>query len=243
MSDPGRYRAMVALWLFAPQTPMLFQGQELGTSRPFVYFSDHHDDLAKLVREGRREELSAFRSTTHPEQLAFMADASARQSFLDSKLDDITNDETNPTFLLFRDLLKLRREDPIIRTQNAARIDGALIGPDAFAVRYFGEADDCRLLLINLGNDLYPTPNSEPLLAPPAGAEWKVVWFSEHPRYGGSGIPPFEPGCPWRLSGRCAVLMAPVPSPNWSAVHAIGSAHGEDYDIHPFVRQQRRKEG
>ena len=38
--QPGRYRAMAALWLLAPQTPMLFQGQELGSGRPFLYFSD-----------------------------------------------------------------------------------------------------------------------------------------------------------------------------------------------------------
>ena len=59
-TSPGRYRAMTALWLLAPQTPMLFQGQELGTSKPFLYFSDHRDHLADLVREGRREELAGF---------------------------------------------------------------------------------------------------------------------------------------------------------------------------------------
>ena len=71
-TSPGRYRAMATLWLLAPQTPMFFQGQELGSSRPFVYFSDHRDRLADLAKQGRREELSGFRSTTHPGSRAYL---------------------------------------------------------------------------------------------------------------------------------------------------------------------------
>ncbi len=37
-TSPGRYRAMTALLLLGPWTPLLFQGQEFGTSRPFLYF-------------------------------------------------------------------------------------------------------------------------------------------------------------------------------------------------------------
>ncbi|HXE53055.1 MAG TPA: malto-oligosyltrehalose trehalohydrolase, partial [Tepidisphaeraceae bacterium] len=55
MCGPGIYRAMTALMLLSPQTPMLFQGQEFGASSPFVYFADHHPELAKLVRKGRGE--------------------------------------------------------------------------------------------------------------------------------------------------------------------------------------------
>ena len=87
LASPGCYRAMAALWLLAPQTPMLFQGQELGTSRPFVYFSDHVDPLASQVRQGRGEELSGFRSTTHPELAAFLPDPGSSASFLASKLE------------------------------------------------------------------------------------------------------------------------------------------------------------
>ena len=39
-TSPGRYRAMTALLLFGPWTPLLFQGQEFGASSPFVYFAD-----------------------------------------------------------------------------------------------------------------------------------------------------------------------------------------------------------
>ena len=77
-----------------------------------------------------------------------------------------------------------------------------MLGPEAFALRFFGDGPNDRLLLVNLGRDLYPMPNSEPLLAPPPGMEWSVLWFSEHPRYEGSGIPPLEPGPSWRSLGQ-----------------------------------------
>ena len=54
LTSPGRLRAMTALTLLAPGTPMLFQGQEFGSTRPFLYFADHDGELAKAVRDGPR---------------------------------------------------------------------------------------------------------------------------------------------------------------------------------------------
>lgn len=54
------YRALSALLLFLPEIPLLFQGQEWAASSPFQYFTDHNDELGKLVSEGRRREFSSF---------------------------------------------------------------------------------------------------------------------------------------------------------------------------------------
>jgi maltooligosyltrehalose trehalohydrolase len=240
LTSPGRYRAMTTLWLLAPQTPMLFQGQELASSRPFVYFSDHKDPLGSLVREGRKQELSGFRSTTHPELDPYLPDASSRDSFLASKLDDPGDYRDNPMFQLIRDLLKLRREDLVFRRQDSDHVHGAVLGPDGFAIRFFGGGNEDRLLLVNLGRDLYPTPNSEPLLAPPARMQWSSLWFSEHPRYGGPGIPPYDPEEPWSLPGHCAMVLAAVPAPPRPEEPEMGSWRGEDYEIHPTLRKRRR---
>ena len=67
---------------------------------------------------------------------------------------------------MFRDLLRLRREDPVFRQQKPGALDGAVLSPDAFLLRFFGEEDD-RLLVVNFGLDLHLDPASEPLLAPP----------------------------------------------------------------------------
>ena len=48
----GRYRAMSALFLLMPGTPLLFQGQEFGASAPFLFFADHRPELAAAVQKG-----------------------------------------------------------------------------------------------------------------------------------------------------------------------------------------------
>jgi maltooligosyltrehalose trehalohydrolase len=129
----------------------------------------------------------------------------------------------------------------VFRLQNCEMIHGAVLGPEALAVRYLGGSAGTRLILVNLGGDLYPTPNSEPLLAPPAGAQWSVLWFSEHPKYGGSGIAPLEPDQPWRLSGHTAVVLAAEPAPDRPEEPAMGSTRAKDFDIHPSIREQDGK--
>src|SRR5581483_7219978 len=53
ITSPSRYRALTALMLLSPQTPLLFQGQEFAASAPFLFFADHGPDLAEVVRQGR----------------------------------------------------------------------------------------------------------------------------------------------------------------------------------------------
>src|SRR5438045_9689187 len=71
LTSPGRYRALTALLLLAPQTPLLFQGQEFGSSAPFLYFVDHEAELRRLVREARAALLSkvASMADTDPDDL------------------------------------------------------------------------------------------------------------------------------------------------------------------------------
>ena len=69
---------------------------------------------------------------------------------------------------MHRDLLRLRREDAVFGGA-AVGVDGAVLGDEAFVLRFFGEENDDRLLLVNLGLDLNLNPAPEPLLAPPKG--------------------------------------------------------------------------
>lgn len=47
-----------AILLLSPFTPLLFQGQEWGTRRPFLFFTDHEADLGAAVTQGRLAEFS-----------------------------------------------------------------------------------------------------------------------------------------------------------------------------------------
>ncbi|HEY2155541.1 MAG TPA: malto-oligosyltrehalose trehalohydrolase, partial [Isosphaeraceae bacterium] len=211
LTSPGLYKAMTSLILLGPGTPMLFQGQEFAASSPFLYFADHPPELARAVWEGRKEFLAQFRSIAHPEIQQILPDPGDRATFLRSKLD-LSERETNAgIYRLYRDLIRLRREDPIFSAQDGERIQGATFDEAAFALRFFGEADDCRLLIVNLGRDIVVESVSEPLLAPPLGKRWEVLWYSEAPRYGGYWAPPLETDSGWRVPGHVAVVLHPVP--------------------------------
>ena len=207
LTSPGRARAVTALLLLLPSTPMLFQGQEFWASTPFYYFADHEPELARQVRKGRAEFLGQFPSLGTPDMQRCLADPSAPATFAASRLDWSERERHREAVALHRDLLRLRREDRVFSAQAPDAIDGAVLGPEAFALRFFGPDGDDRLLLVNLGLDLVARSIAEPLLAAPENRGWRLRWSSEHPDYGGSGTPPPEARERWHLPGHAAVVL------------------------------------
>jgi maltooligosyltrehalose trehalohydrolase len=208
LAGPGQFRALTALLLLAPATPMLFQGQEFGASAPFVYFADHNPELAKLVADGRKGYLKQFPTMADPAADGEFDVPHARASFEKCKLDWSECERHKTIYALHADLLKLRREDPMLSRPKPGGVDGAVLGGEAFVARFFGEKGDDRLLLVNLGVDLPLSTASEPLLAPVENRPWKIKWSSEDPRYGGCGTPRLETDGNWRVLGHAAVLLA-----------------------------------
>jgi maltooligosyltrehalose trehalohydrolase len=212
LAAPDLLRAMTALLLLAPGTPMLFQGQEFGSTPPFVYFADHDDELARAVAKGRREFLSQFPSLADPEVQQRIPDPAAPDTFTRCKLDWSERDRNRQVWDLHRDLLRLRREDPAFAAQDATLLSTAVLGAQAMLIRYRCAAGD-RLLLVNLGADLHLDVAPEPLLAPPRGAQWRTLWSSEEPRYGGRGTAAVEADDGFRLPGHAAVVLVPEARP------------------------------
>src|SRR6185503_16292520 len=66
-TDAATLRALTAVLLLGPQIPMLFQGQETGSTRPFRFFVDHDDELNRLVRHGGADFLKQFARLATPE--------------------------------------------------------------------------------------------------------------------------------------------------------------------------------
>ncbi|MBW3597955.1 MAG: malto-oligosyltrehalose trehalohydrolase [Planctomycetes bacterium] len=210
LTSPSRYRALTALLLLLPQTPMLFQGQEFGASTPFFYFADHHEEIARQVAQGRADFLSQFRLLATPEMQARLPDPGDPMTFARSKIDPNQRRAHAAEHNLHQDLLRLRREDPVFARQEAGSVDGEIAAEEALVLRFFGavEGDD-RLLIVNLGRDVYLAPAPLPLLAPPADRRWEVLWTSEDARYGGWGSPPPETETNWRLQGEAALVLRP----------------------------------
>ncbi len=207
VAHPGIYRAMTALFLLSPQTPLLFQGQEFAASSPFVFFADHNPELASKIKEGRFEFLKQFPSLANPDMQRRLADPTDPRTFESCRLDLTEREHHQEAYTLHRDLLTLRRNDPVIKVQHPGAVDGAMLADDAFVLRFFGEDGNDRLLLVNLGVDCSLSPAPEPLLASPAGLTWRLLWSSEDPRYGGHGAAPTEDENRWFIPGKATFLL------------------------------------
>ena len=200
---------MTALLLLAPATPMLFQGQEFGSTRPFVYFADHDAELARAGRQGAARVPGPVPVAGRPGgQRPHPRSRRAARPSLSCKLD----------------WSETRRGTPAIwrctaiscacgaRTRRSRRSDLSgrrrrVLGAEALLLRYLVRRRDDRLLLVNLGIDLHLDVAPEPLLAPPLGARWRTLWSSEDPRYGGRGAAAVETDDGFHLPGHAAVVL------------------------------------
>ena len=209
LTSPGRFRALTALLLLAPGTPMLFQGQEFAASSPFDYFADHEPELAKLVAKGRGEFIEQFPSARDGSIRDSRIAPDAAQAFERCKLDLSERAKHRPIYELHKELLRMRREDPFFAAQRRDWIHGAVLGAEAFLLRY----DDDRLVVVNLGGDLDLESLAEPLLAPPAARTWRLIFSTEDARYGGCGTPPARACGLLTVPAHCAVVLAPEETP------------------------------
>jgi maltooligosyltrehalose trehalohydrolase len=136
--DPAAFRALSALLLLAPETPLLFMGQEWAAGSPFLYFTDHHAKLGALVTEGRRAEFSRFTIFADPVARESIPDPQAEATFLASRLDwqERLREPHAGVERLYRALLGLRRRDPSLRAPSeGGTFQAAAIGDAALALR------------------------------------------------------------------------------------------------------------
>jgi maltooligosyltrehalose trehalohydrolase len=214
-ASPGMYRAMTAYWLLAPGTPMFFQGQESGSPVPFLFFADHGGELGEAVRRGRAEFMRQFQGASTRPLVDVLPAPNAPETFERCRFTQDARTADPRIVALHRDLLRLRREDAVFSASPV--IDGAVIAERAFVLRYAvplscettpAEVSETRLVVVNLGVDLYLPSAPEPLMAPLAGGRWEILWSSETPDYGGAGTAPLDTEDGWRIPGQAAIVLA-----------------------------------
>jgi maltooligosyltrehalose trehalohydrolase len=132
--EPALFRALSALLLFVPETPLLFMGQEWAASSPFRFFTDHGPELGRLVTEGRRREFARFEAFAHEETRARIPDPQALSTFEASRLDwdERARGPHAAVLELYRALLRLRRTERALQPDNHFEVI---------------ELDDCGLAL------------------------------------------------------------------------------------------------
>ena len=223
-SSPACHRAMTALLLLGPWTPMLFQGQEWNASAPFHYFADHTPELAKMVRAGRMQFMSQFPGCAAAPEQERMADPASPELPRVSRLswDERALPVHARALRLHHDLLALRRSDATLSLHGptGVALEIAALTPTCALLRYFVDGPTAatqshdRLLIVNMGADILLDSPTEPLLSPPSEPGhscWRMVWSSEDPRYGGWGCaePEADTGR-WRIPGCATVFLAPM---------------------------------
>jgi maltooligosyltrehalose trehalohydrolase len=181
-----RYRVASALLLFAPETPLLFMGQEFAASTPFLYFTDHPPDLGRLVTEGRRREFAGFKAFDDEGMRASIPDPQAESTFLASKLDWSERDCHSGVLALYRTLLHLRRNDPVLSVND--RSATAAFAPSAqIVVVHRWRGNDHRVLVANFGHAVkMPQAWLERVLGGP-DERWGSVLSTDESRFGGEG--------------------------------------------------------
>ncbi|MFZ0630154.1 MAG: malto-oligosyltrehalose trehalohydrolase [Acidobacteriaceae bacterium] len=119
LTSLGRAKIAAALELTAPFVPMLFQGEEWAASAPFQYFTDHEEELGKLVSAGRTREFAAF--GWDPKEIP---DPQARATFERSKLnwDERAQPPHSEMLAWYRELIALRKSLPELTDGDLSQV-------------------------------------------------------------------------------------------------------------------------
>jgi maltooligosyltrehalose trehalohydrolase len=170
--SPAAFRALSALLLLAPTTPLIFMGQEWNATAPFFYFTDHHGELGRLVTEGRRRELGASGLPGAMEA----PDPQDEATFLRSRLDwaERERPEHAVVLALYRELLRLRAAHPALRERARGSFAARALGDDALVLDRRG-GGRCLTVLVNVRGRLTHG----------VGRRHRVVLSTEDPRFGG----------------------------------------------------------
>lgn len=175
--DRPRYLLAAAALLLSPETALLFQGEEFASSAPFLYFTDHHPELGRLVTEGRRNEFRRFSAFSDPVRRERIPDPQAPATFERSRLDLSERERNADVLASYRRLLHLRRDDAVLRWADRGATRARTSGPDLLAIHRWRGAQH-RLALLNFGAAVTLVDAAVFPDLPSPDAAWRTLWAS-----------------------------------------------------------------
>jgi maltooligosyltrehalose trehalohydrolase len=128
LAQPEALAAATALLLLSPTIPLVFMGEEWGTRTPFLFFTDHNEELAKLVSDGRRREFADFAAFQDEARRAQIPDPNSPATFAAS-VPDVAESEGSETLELYRRLLALRKAHVVPGIEGCRSAGARAIGP------------------------------------------------------------------------------------------------------------------
>ncbi|MBA1293216.1 malto-oligosyltrehalose trehalohydrolase [Pseudomonas lurida] len=187
LCSPQALEAATALLLLSPMIPLMFMGDEANAPEPFLFFTDHHGELAEAVREGRRNEFADFAAFHDPERRERIPDPNALSTFEQSKptLPDAAH------LQLYRELLRLRHRHIVPHLPGSVALGASVLGDSAVSARWRLGNGSVLHIDLNLSATALPHPASPHVLfqtpanhgaqLPPYSARVTLSPAGEHP--------------------------------------------------------------
>ncbi len=160
-------RAALAILLLCPAPPLLFMGEEWGSTQPFCFFCDFDPELAEAVRQGRAREFAELFGEAKGRAAVAASDATSEATFRRSVLswDDLDEPGHRDWLEYYRFLLDLRRRVITPRIAGARGLDWTTAGAPARALRVRWRLADGAVLGVTANLSGEPTTAIAP---PPA---------------------------------------------------------------------------
>ncbi|HEX8749327.1 MAG TPA: malto-oligosyltrehalose trehalohydrolase [Pyrinomonadaceae bacterium] len=184
--SPAQQRVAAALFLLAPNLPLFFMGQEWGETAPFLYFTSHTDEnLARDVREGRKQEYASFLEAEEIGSSSMeegFADPQAIETFERSRLDWSQTEQSlhREVLSFYRELLRLRREHACLSNCDKRLTSVQYDESERWiAVERGDESGEAALLVCNLSAD------ARSIQLEVGRGRWRLILWSSDARYGG----------------------------------------------------------
>lgn len=175
LCSPQALKAATTLLLLSPMIPLLFMGDEVNAEEPFLFFTDHHGELAEAVREGRRNEFADFAAFKDPQRREHIPDPNALPTFVQSAPAFTENQHAQ----FYRQLLSLRHQRIVPHLPGSVALGAQVLGQGAVSARWRLGNGSVLQIDLNLGAEPLDHPAPPHLLfETPAGEGAQLAPFS-----------------------------------------------------------------
>jgi maltooligosyltrehalose trehalohydrolase len=172
LAHPEALKAATVLLLLSPMIPLMFMGDEFAAEQPFLFFTSHHGELARLVREGRRNEFAAFSAFADPHKREQIPDPNAPQTFEASR-PALASTTPSAVHDFYRQLLQIRHRHIIAFLPGTHALDAEVLGTAAVSASWrLGDGSHLRIDLNLSAKPIRHTPpvNASLLFEQPPGS-------------------------------------------------------------------------
>ena len=177
LASPEALRAATVLLLLSPYIPLMFMGEEYASTTPFQFFTSHNEELAALIRVGRRGEFKAFAAFQDETRRAQIPDPNATATYERSRPE--ASDPAHAEWIAT--LLHLRAAHVAPGIPGCRSVSADVLGVGAISACWTLGTGETLTILLNIGQTaitthptaramLFATPGATPAHLPPGSA-------------------------------------------------------------------------